>query len=284
MNTQISVLISVVVPTCHRNDLLAKCLDCLAPRNQVLSPDQYEVIVTDDGSKSTAELMIAEQYSWVRWTQGPRRGPAANRNHGASLALGSWIAFTDDDCLPDRLWLSAFRESIAEDIHVYEGKTVCRDWPNSPLFEAPINETGGYLWSCNFLISRCLFLEMGGFDEHFPYAAMEDVDLRERIRDLSKSICFVPTAIVDHPARPRRSCKSRMFSRESEAFYFRKRHDRVRVWTDITRPILHEWLRGLVKGPNRLHFLRLTPLVLAEVFLILVMQRSWRAKHESILR
>lgn len=43
------MLFSVVIPTCRRNDLLAKCLDRLAPGQQTLSPDQYEVIVTDDG-------------------------------------------------------------------------------------------------------------------------------------------------------------------------------------------------------------------------------------------
>jgi len=39
--------ISVIIPTCHRNDLLAKCLDCLAPGVQTLPPEQYKVIVTE---------------------------------------------------------------------------------------------------------------------------------------------------------------------------------------------------------------------------------------------
>src|SRR5688500_16117871 len=97
--------ISVVIPTRHRNDLLALVLDRLAPGTQTLPADQYEVIVTDDGSITTAEAMIREKFSWARWTQGPRKGPAANRNHGASLAQGEWIAFTDDDCLPSSRWL-----------------------------------------------------------------------------------------------------------------------------------------------------------------------------------
>jgi glycosyltransferase involved in cell wall biosynthesis len=35
-------------------------------------------------------------------------GPASARNTGAAAARGEWLAFTDDDCLPDRGWLTAF--------------------------------------------------------------------------------------------------------------------------------------------------------------------------------
>ncbi|MFM6224388.1 MAG: glycosyltransferase family 2 protein, partial [Dolichospermum sp.] len=73
---------SVIIPTYHRNDLLAKCLDCLAPGMQTLPADQYEVIVSDDGYQSTAQEMIEQNYPWVKWVAGPGKGPAANRNNG----------------------------------------------------------------------------------------------------------------------------------------------------------------------------------------------------------
>jgi glycosyltransferase involved in cell wall biosynthesis len=65
-------IFSVIIPTYHRNDLLAKCLDCLAPGTQTLHTEQYEVIVTDDGSQTTAEEMIKQQYPWAKWVAGPR--------------------------------------------------------------------------------------------------------------------------------------------------------------------------------------------------------------------
>jgi hypothetical protein len=43
------VLITVVIPTCRRPDVLVQCLDRLAPGAQTLPADRYEVIVTDDG-------------------------------------------------------------------------------------------------------------------------------------------------------------------------------------------------------------------------------------------
>lgn len=199
MNTKL--LFSVIIPTCHRNDLLAKCLDCLAPGIQTLPATQYEVIVTDDGSVTTAEQMIYEKYTWVRWVAGPRKGPAANRNNGAKHARGEWLVFTDDDCLPERVWLTAFSAAIVSDALVYEGKTTCKAGIKSPLEHAPINLTGGYLWSCNVMVKSSLFADLKGFDENFPYPQMEDVDFKDRILGQNFLIKFVEDAVIDHPPK-----------------------------------------------------------------------------------
>lgn len=197
------MLISVVIPTCHRNDLLAKCLDRLAPGVQTLPPEQYEVIVTDDGSKTTAEQMVREHYPWAKWVAGPRKGPAANRNNGTKFAQGEWVAFTDDDCLPAAHWLREFASAITSGTDVYEGKTTCEAGIHSPLYEAPINLTGGLLWSCNIMVGWAVFDELGGFDDSFPYNALEDVDFRERAKRAGYTSLFVPAASVDHPPRKR---------------------------------------------------------------------------------
>jgi len=194
---------SVVIPTYHRNDLLAKCLDCLKPGVQTLAADQYEVIVTDDGRTTTAEHLIQEHYPWVTWVAGPQKGPAANRNNGARYAQGEWLAFTDDDCLPDPHWLQAYQQASAANPHylVFEGR-VYADRPRRSLAEkCPGNETGGYLWSCNFAVSKSLFNAMKGFDERFPYAAMEDVELKLRLDQAKQKIVFVKDASICHPWR-----------------------------------------------------------------------------------
>ena len=200
------MLLSVVVPTCHRNDLLARCLDALAPvvAMGVNESTKAEVVVTDDGSRSTAEALVAERYPWARWVAGPRRGPASNRNHGARQARGEWAIFVDDDCIPDPGFLPAYADAIASDpaCNVFEGRTYV-DRPRRTLAEsAPINETGGCLWSCNFAIRRTLFESMGGFDECFPHAAMEDVEFRLRLKQRSEAFRFVRDAAVCHPWRP----------------------------------------------------------------------------------
>lgn len=193
-------LFSVIIPTYHRNDLLAKCLDCLAPRVQTLSAEQYEVIVTDDGLETTAEKMIQEQYPWVKWVQGKHKGPAANRNNGAKLAKGEWLAFTDDDCLPDSQWLEALSTAIDKEVLALEGAIHPLGDLNQDLAECPVNLTGGCFWSANIAVERLLFEKIGGFDENYPLAAHEDQDLKLCLSSHT-NILFVSDARVDHPVR-----------------------------------------------------------------------------------
>jgi GT2 family glycosyltransferase len=239
-STKLQPLFSVVIPTFERNDLLANCLQCLAPGNQkemkiimeglkvegVNSESQtgrtrvdwesemqnqtlgatYEVIVSDDGRKTTAETMIREQFPWARWVAGPGAGPAANRNCGVTLARGSWIAFTDDDCLPQSLWLHSLLSVIRDDplVDVVEGRTI-PDRPRRRLAEhAPTNENGGLMWSCNIAIRAETFLMLRGFDERFKHC-MEDNDLSFRVRASKARDKFSPDALVIHPWRMRGS-------------------------------------------------------------------------------
>lgn len=195
---------SVIIPTYHRNHSLAKCLDCLVPGVQTLPAEQYEVIVTDDGSQTTAEEMIREHYPWVEWVAGPCTGPAANRNNGAKHARGEWLAFTDDDCLPVPNWLQAFAEATSESVLALEGAIHPLGDPNQDLAECPVNLTGGYFWSSNIAVQRSLFQKLGGFDQNYPcYGHIhghEDQDLHLRLCPLTK-ILFVPDARVFHPVR-----------------------------------------------------------------------------------
>lgn len=231
--------ISVIVPTCHRNDLLAKCLDCLAPGVQTLPPEQYEVIVTDDGTRSTAEALVQGSYPWVRWVAGPRHGPAANRNNGAKSALGQWLAFTDDDCLPTPGWLEAYAQaSKAGSCRVLEGKTTCEAGFASPLYEAPLNLEGGLLWSCNFAVRADLFQEMGGLDESFAFY-MEDIDFRERLRERGESVPFVSQAAVDHPPRRQASGYKKGKAYEARVQHWHKKPQKTPLFISHLQHVKH---------------------------------------------
>ena len=215
------MLVSVIIPTYHRNDLLAKCLDCVARGVQTLPAEQYEVIVSDDGYESTAEEMIRQNFPWARWVAGSRKGPAANRNNGVKYAQGEWLVFTDDDCLPDPQWLAAYTKAIINNKSclVFEGRTYV-DRPRQSLAEtSPINELGGYLWSCNFAIHRQLFESLGGFEERFPYTAMEDIDLRLRLIKHKHKFIFIRAASVCHPWRYKGGWKKLKQHQQSTLIY-----------------------------------------------------------------
>src|SRR5690606_41312204 len=74
------VSVSVVIPTCGRPELLARCL--VALKRQILGAEHFEVIVVDDGPT--------------------RHGPAVARNLGWRKARAPIVAFTDADPKPAR--------------------------------------------------------------------------------------------------------------------------------------------------------------------------------------
>lgn len=193
--------VSVVIPTCNRLEWLAHALVALSPATQRVAPHLYEVIVSDDSTDESTRLMIADRFPSVRYVRGPRRGPAANRNRGASQARGEWVAFIDDDCRPAAGWLWALRQEVSQKrLDVVEGKTSTPDSPDSPLQHCVVNLTGGHFWSCNLAIRREVFAALGGFDEDFEEAGGEDLELAHRIRTSGVRTRFCPSVEVVHPS------------------------------------------------------------------------------------
>lgn len=206
--------ISVIIPTFRRPDDLLACLEGLRPylpsataqEPSFPSPGNLsvsDIIVSDDARDPNLRTTLAERFPSVTWLPGPQRGPAANRNHGAGQASGDWLVFLDDDCLPQPGWLEGFAEALRLQPHlqILEGRTCSDRQRLRHDEEAPVNETGGYLWSCNLAIRKACFVALNGFDESFPHAAMEDVDFRARLRKAGFSVAFVPAATVVHPWR-----------------------------------------------------------------------------------
>ena len=163
--------ISVVIPTRHRNKNLEECLTLLSPNVQNYPVDRYEIVVSDDGSESTAESLIRDKFPWVKWIKGPGKGPAANRNNGVNYTNFSWIAFTDDDCLPSKNWLKSYNDAINanKEVNVFEGRTEADRRKKRFNEVAPINSSGGLLWSCNLLVRKSYYLSLGGYCEDFKF-------------------------------------------------------------------------------------------------------------------
>ncbi len=197
------LVFSIIVPTYNRVESLSECLDALSVDSQSISGDKYEVIVADDGNDEGARTLIAGNYPDVQWLKGPCRGPAANRNYAASKARGSWLIFSDDDCIPDPKWIESYSIAIGNNpaIRVFEGRVYNNQERKYVNQYAPLCEEGGFLLSCNMAIEYELFRKINGFDEKFTHAAMEDVDLRERLIGSGQSFKFVPQASVQHPYR-----------------------------------------------------------------------------------
>ncbi|HEY1166242.1 MAG TPA: glycosyltransferase [Chitinophaga sp.] len=198
--------ISVVIPTYCRPLLLMECLKSLA--KQKFDRDDFEVIVISDGPDHlTKQLVVSWKHTGlldiVYVPLATKRGPAAARNMGWKLAAGTLVAFTDDDTLPDPLWLQTIWEAYQqEELIAYSGRVIV------PVPEKPTD----YEWNiaqlerARFITANCVCtwkaLELiQGFDERFELAWREDSDLEFRLLQEQIPIRHLHDAIVVHPVR-----------------------------------------------------------------------------------
>ena len=187
-------LISVVVPTYKRPELLNRCLAALC--SQTMNPSEYEIVVVDDGpTENTKHIVLA-------WSlrSGPRmrylanegrHGPAAARNKGWRAAHGELIAFTDDDCVPAPDWL-AIGSAVFEDptVHGISGRIIV-PIPSIPTdYEQTVAglEHGPFA-TANCWYRRSALASVGGFDERFTVAWREDTDLEFACRRHGFRLC-----------------------------------------------------------------------------------------------
>lgn len=97
--------VSVIVSTYNRLDALGAVLQGLS-RQQGLSPEEWEVLVADDGSRQeTAELVRqwAPCFSCALthvWHEDAGFRLSAIRNLSSKVATGDWLVFLDGDCVP----------------------------------------------------------------------------------------------------------------------------------------------------------------------------------------
>jgi glycosyltransferase involved in cell wall biosynthesis len=230
--------VSVVIPTRDRAARLAAALQALA--GQSLERERFEIVVVDDGSTdATAEVLGNEDgVPGVNGLRLPGLGPAAARNAGWRAARAPLIAFTDDDCEPDRDWLRALLEaSEAMPGAILQGVT--RPIPREATsLRKPFARTrsieGPSPWfaTCNIAYPRDLLDRLGGFDELFPEALGEDTDLGWRALERGARAEFVPAATVYHAVEDLGAAGyMRHALRGADAVYAFRRHPGLRERT-----------------------------------------------------
>jgi GT2 family glycosyltransferase len=229
-------LISVIIPTYRRIEALTICLKALTAGT--LSENYYNLIVTDDSDNESVLLALKAIFPKVQFIKGPKKGPAANRNTGASFAKTDWLIFIDDDCIPDPQCLEIYYQAILSNpaVAFFEG-AIYQDRPRLSLAEeAPTNREGGCFWSCNLAIKKSIFDQMNGFDTDFPYAAYEDMDFSKRLKQAGFKTQFLSQAAVCHPWRTVSGWKKFWRQRSSAMIYIKKHPDEwlnMNGWTTL---------------------------------------------------
>lgn len=96
---RIEDLVSVIVPTYNRQNLLIDCIDSVLSQTY----QKWELIIIDDGSTDeTYRVLVDRSYlnqSRIRYIRKKNGGCASARNLGISVSIGNYICFLDSDDL-----------------------------------------------------------------------------------------------------------------------------------------------------------------------------------------
>lgn len=225
---------SVII--CTRNGV-SRLPDCLAACRALDYPD-FEIIVVNDGSTDGTAAWLDSQRD-LRIFHLPPSGLSAARNHGAQVATGEILAFTDDDCRPESQWLIWLADAYSKNPHAAMGGPNIAPKPDSLNLALTTAAPGApahvmlddlnaeHLPGCHLSVKKSAFEEIGGFDPLFQTAG-DDVDFCWRLRDAGFTLGFAPLSFVWHCRRatPWQYLRQQIGYGHAEAFLYQKHQHR----------------------------------------------------------
>ena len=193
-------LISAVMPTFNRAELLSQSLESLA--RQTLSPSEYEVIVVDDGSTDETADVCKRFMPRLRlhYAAIAKSGNSAAKNLGLFLSEAPITLFFDDDDVADaallRKHLDAHAQHPDEKVAILGYTTWDPHLEITPVMEY-VTEIGQllfayhniadgqqldwtYFWAGRSSCKRRFLTRHGIFDQDFP-PIIEDIELAYRL-------------------------------------------------------------------------------------------------------
>lgn len=195
------MLLSIVIPTKDRPEYLQKILGSISL--QIKNSNNVEVLIIDDGSFKRNILLIKnictnQQFRLIELKKS--QGSGAARNKGITESKGEWIAFLDDDVVPEDNWLLTVLDTIKKispNIVGIEGQTKCY---GSGLWDREVENIHGNLFiTANIIYKKETLILAGLFDERFLKYG-EDQELALRVKRYGE-IIFNPSIKVSHQPR-----------------------------------------------------------------------------------
>lgn len=205
--------VSVIVPTYNDWDGLQATLEALA--RQTLSPDQFEVVVGDNGSTDGTPDKIqsfaqAHPRMTIRVVVATKPGSYCARNVACGVAEGAYFFFTDAGCVPDSHWVESALKHLTELGSEYAVGPVFFDFVKSQpnvaecvdcqkYFRQEWHVIEGWGVTANAFVSRRAYQVVGGFREDV-FSGADRLFGAECLRNGIRAT-FAKEAIVHHHAR-----------------------------------------------------------------------------------
>jgi GT2 family glycosyltransferase len=212
--------ISVVIPTLNRPTELVKTLE--AYERQTLPKDQWEIILSDDGSNYDIAGHVAPFAERLRLrviTSPAQTGAGEARNRAVPHARGELILFGGDDIVPKNDFLAAHlaahREHSDPQIAVLGYTGWHSDVCVSRFMDYITGQGGqqfaykalqphtfvpyGFFYTSNISLSRTLLERQEElFSRRFTGAGFEDVELGLRLAQDGMQLLYVPDIVATH--------------------------------------------------------------------------------------
>jgi GT2 family glycosyltransferase len=196
--------LAVIIPAFNASKTICLCLQSVL-RSGIAVRD---VVVVDDGSTDST-FSLAREFG-VQVAQQARSGPAAARNLGVGMVDADIVFFLDSDCTLavdalDRV-VRFFSENPQIDalIGSYDDlpadSNVLSQYKNLMHHRVHQDSAGQTqtFWSACGAIRRDAFVAVGGFEEKFSRASVEDIHLGYRLRDAGFLTVLDPRIQVRH--------------------------------------------------------------------------------------
>ena len=201
-------LVSVIVTTYNRRDLLTKTIDSIL--NQTYK--NFELIVVDNYSDYN---FLSEIKSFnderIRPFQNANDGViAVNRNFGINKAKGDYLAFCDDDdsWYPEKLMVChksfdgktdliyhALR--VAGDNRIFSRKVLKGRNHKSPvLIDLLIN--GNPICNSSVIVRKSIIERIGGIDENKEMVTVEDYNTWLKIAEITERFLYIPKILGEY--------------------------------------------------------------------------------------
>ena len=209
---------SIITPCYNRQDEILLLIDSII--NQSVSPNQYELIIVDDGSTDNSRDIIKNKIIDsninIRLIKQINKGPGAARNNGMKNANGNFYLFIDSDCEADKNWLLEIIKKYKKiKFDAFGGPDSYKDnfsdlqksidfSMNSFLTTGGLRGSGTkrlakfYPRSHNMGIKSSIFQKIGGFGK---LRHGQDIEFSNRIINNGYNVNFLSNAIVYHKRR-----------------------------------------------------------------------------------